>query len=167
MACSTIANLTIDTCAPSLGGIRTVYLANWKEDAATISGEVVTGFASDVKWYEYPFRKNTGSMTSTLNISEDGAVSVATVLHLVFGKMDTDKRVAMTALASADVMAVVVDSNGERHFLGKDNPVNCSAGTGETGTNRTDSNRYTVDLTDDSLGYPYLLAASVQLALAE
>lgn len=167
MACSTISKFTFDVCESSLGGIRTVYLANWKEDAALASEGEITGFTSGITWYEYGFRKNTGSMTHTLNVADDGSNNVTTVLSLVFGKMDTQKRIAMSALANADIMAIVVDNNGERTFLGKDCPVNVSNGTGETGTNRSDANRFTMELTDDSKEYPLHLASDVTITPAE
>lgn len=166
MACTqTLAGL-INDCAKSLGGIKEVALADYVEGAGQVaaSGNTITGFTTGVTWHKYYFRKNTGSMTSTLNVDDAAGVNyVSTELNLVFTKMDTTKRIEMTALATADVMAVVTDCNGTRFFLGKDNPVTCSAGAGETGTAKGDGNRYTITLTDDSETYPFTLEDSVTL----
>ena len=75
-------------------------------------------------------------------------------------KMETSKRVAMVALVQSEAMAVVLDSNGKYWFLGYDNPLVVSAGTGETGTAKSDPNHYTVTLQDASVEYPYEIAPS-------
>ena len=66
----------------------------------------------------------------------------------------------MVALAQGEAMAIVKDANNRYWFLGHDNPVTVSAGTGETGTAKSDPNHYTVTLTDESTEYPYEIAPS-------
>ena len=168
MACNSIRGLQIDACSPNIGGVKAIYLAEWNEKAATITkteGEnatelidgSVSGFAEGVKWTKYDIRKNTASMTSTINNSTDGASYVTTELSLVFSKMEAKKRVAIQALAIGECIAVVEDSNGEMYFLGADAPLTVTAGGGETGTAKGDRNAYTLTLTDESLGLPYTL----------
>lgn len=162
MACNTIKALSYDLCTNNLGGIKNIWLANYKENAATVEAEAneVSGFATEVKWYKYPIRKGTASMTSTYNTSTDGASYVSTELSLVFTRMETQKRVAMTSFALAEAMAVVEDSNGKYWFLGKDAPITLTAGGGETGTAKGDRNAYTATFTDESLTFPYEVTAS-------
>jgi hypothetical protein len=168
MACNTIQTFTYDACTPNIGGIKNIWLANYVENAATITGDdrlvegAVSGFAEGVTWTKYPMRKNTCSMTSTLNNSTDGASYVTTELSMVFSKMEAQKRIAIQALAIGECMAVVEDSNGEMWFLGADAPLTATAGGGETGTAKGDANRYTLTLTDESLGMPYSLEESVK-----
>lgn len=169
MACNTIREFTYDACSPNIGGIKNIWLANYVENAATITGDddklvegTVSGFAEGVTWTKYPMRKNTCSMTSTLNNSTDGASYVTTELAMVFSKMEAQKRIAIQALAIGECMAVVEDSNGEMWFLGADAPLTATAGTGETGTAKGDANRYNLTLTDESLGFPYTLDESVK-----
>ena len=168
MGCNTIKSFTYDSCQPNIGGIKNLWLADYVENGATIEGEdklvegTVKGFAEGVKWQKYPMRKNTCSMTSTLNNSTDGASYVTTELAMVFSKMETAKRVAIQALAIGECMAVVEDSNGEMWFLGADAPLTATAGAGETGTAKADANRYTLTLTDESLGFPYSLDESAK-----
>lgn len=162
MACNTIKALSYDLCTNNLGGIKNIWLANYKENAATVASEAneVSGFAEGVTWYKYPIRKGTASMTSTYNTSTDGASYVSTELSLVFTRMETQKRVAMTSFALAEAMAVVEDSNGKYWFLGKDAPITLTAGGGETGTAKGDRNAYTATFTDESLTFPYEVTAS-------
>ena len=169
MACNTIKELSYDLCQNNLGGIKNIWLANYKENAATVEAEAneVSGFIEGVTWYKYPIRKGTASMTSTYNTSTDGASYVSTELSLVFTRMETQKRVAMTSFALAEAMAVVEDSNGKYWFLGKDAPITLTAGGGETGTAKGDRNAYTATFTDESLTFPYEVAASVGNALPD
>ena len=162
MACNTIKELSYDLCTNNLGGIKNIWLANYKENAATVveNANEVSGFAADVTWYKYPIRKGTASMTSTYNTSTDGASYVSTELSLVFTRMETQKRVAMTSFALAEAMAVVEDSNGKYWFLGKDAPITLTAGGGETGTAKGDRNAYTATFTDESLTFPYEVTKS-------
>lgn len=158
MACTcsslTLAGLCKD-CEGSVGGIVEVYVAKYGDVtsvAVADSGDsksMVTGItmASGTSYYVYQFRKNTGSMTSTLNVTDDGNVYVSTELSLVFSKMETKKRIEMNALATQDLAIIVKDANGKYWYLGETEPVNASAGEGATGTNRTDSNHYQITFT--------------------
>lgn len=164
MACNSIKNFTYDACKPTLGGIKAVYMANYKDNAFVITeGEdklidgSVSGFAEGVEFVKYPIRKNTASFTSTLNNSTDGASYVSTELSLVFNRMETAKRIAMQALALGECIVVAEDSNGEMWAMGVDSPVTATAGGAETGTNKSDRNAYTLTLTDESLGFLYAL----------
>lgn len=165
MACSqTLSGITLD-CQSSMGGIKKVWLTTHVDGAAQLGADgIITGFTGVTTWYEYNFRKNTGSMTSTLNVDAANGVNyVSTELALVFTKMDTPKRIEMSALVLADAMAVVEDANGKRWFLGFDEPINATAATGESGTAKADGNRYTITLTDESTTFPYEVSASVDL----
>lgn len=167
-----IAGLKRD-CCPNIGGIKTVYLARYEDidsvtkvdDSETTNKGYITAitFKNDTehqgaRWYEYQFRKNTGSMTSTLNVNDDtGNTYITTEINLVFGRMDTAKRIEMSSLTVTPVVAVVVDSNDIAWYVGFDDYVSASAGTGETGTNKEDRNAYTLTLTSENTDWPYEL----------
>lgn len=176
--CSSLRSLAglVRDCCPNIGGIKTVYLARYadidsvtkaEDDAATSAGYVTAiALKSGAKWYEYQFRKNTGSMTSTLNVNDDtGNSYITTDINLVFGRMDTVKRIEMTALAQTPVVAVVVDSNDIAWYVGYSDYVAASAGTGETGTNKEDRNAYTITLTAENTDWPYELSDSALTAV--
>ena len=167
MAClQTLAGIASD-CSTSMGGVKKVYIADYSAKAATITSGEVSEFSASTQWHEYYIRKNTSSFTSTLNVDPANGVNyVSTELSLVFTKMDTAKRIEMSALVVADVMCVVEDANGNRWFLGYNEPVTASAGTGETGTAKTDGNKYTLTLTDESETFPYKVKDDVVLTIA-
>nr|UVM99263.1 MAG: hypothetical protein [Bacteriophage sp.] len=165
MACLiTIAGITLD-CESSLGGIKQVWITQYDNvKSVTVDDETnqisAITLEEDAKWYNYQFRKGTGSLTSTLNVDETAGTNyVSNELALVFTKMETKKRIEIAALSIGQLVVVVEDSNGKYWFLGKDDYVSASAGTGVTGTAKGDQNAYTLTLATDSESYPYELSA--------
>ena len=77
--------------------------------------------------------------------------------------MMADKRLAAQAIMLSGFLAIAVDANGQRWALGKDNEMTCSAGTGQTGQQKTDGNYYQMSLQDDSTEFPYPLGADVEI----
>ena len=158
MSCiQTLSGLAKD-CAANMGGIVEVMIANFADvTGVTITDGVISAvtMAADAKFKKYSFAKNTGSLTSTYNIdAASGVKYVTSDLLLQFNRMETSKRVEITALSLGDLAVIVKDANGKYWYLGKDEPVNASAGDGQTGTARGDANRYTITLQDESLEMP-------------
>lgn len=150
----TLAGLAMD-CETSKGGIKKVWIAT-EDPKPTVTDGVIKGFDNTTDWYAYNFKKNTGSMTSTLNVDVANGVNyVSTEATMVFSKMNTIKRLEMQGLAVNDMWVIVLDANGIYWYLGYDEPVNSSAGSGETGTAKTDGNKYSITLLDESETFPY------------
>lgn len=163
----TIKGLIRD-CQASMGGVKRILIAEWVdktfevvEDSADTK-TVNVASASTATWYEYDIRKNTASFTSTLNIDDANGVNyVSTELNLVFTRMEAVKRMEIAALTAGDFMAIVVDANDIAWALGKDAPVICTAGTGESGTAKSDGNRYSLTMTDESREWPYQVSGTL------
>lgn len=179
----TLAGITLD-CANNKGGIKTVYIANFgdvkgyevdTQDDSTDSEKdktfgCITGItmADGVKFKPYQFRKNTGSMTSTLTADESNGLNyVTTELSLVFTKMDTPKRIEMAALSLGQLAVIVLDSNGIYWYITPDDYASASAGTGETGTAKGDRNAYTLTLSVENDSYPIEIASSAIATIVE
>lgn len=168
----TLAGIALD-CTNSLGGIKTVYIANYGDvEGQPAVGEdgMITGITmvSGATFKPYQFRKQTGSMTSTLNVDETAGINyVSTELSLVFTKMETAKRVEMSALAIGQLAVIVEDSNGKYWYLGYDDYVSSSAGGGNTGTAKGDQNAYLLTLRDESDTYPYEITENAVKAVIE
>lgn len=168
----TLAGITLD-CTNSLGGIKTVYIANYSDvdgkpeidvvdDSTPTSADTTYGMITKINMVSgatfkpYQFRKQTGSMTSTLNIDETAGINyVSTELSLVFTKMETAKRIEMAALAIGQLAVIVEDTNSKFWYLGYDDYVSASAGSANSGTNKGDSNNYGLTLKDESISFPY------------
>ena len=165
MACSqTLAGLTKD-CNANRGGIVAVYIANYADvTAITVTSGKISAITMDTgkKFKEYDFPKNTGNLTSTYTVdAASGVKYVTSDLLLQFNRMETTKRVELSALALADLRCLVKDANGTYFLLGFDEPVALSAGDGQTGTQRSDANRYTITLEDTSAEMPYEVDDSI------
>ena len=169
MACNQTLSGLVRDCSPSMGGIVEALIAN-KEDVTEISAssDMISSItmASSAKFKRYAFARNTGSLTSNYTIDQTTGVRyVASDLVLVFNRMETAKRVEISALAQNDLVVIVKDANGKYWLLGKDEPVNATAGDGLTGTARADRNGYSITLHDNSLEMPYEVDSSIINAL--
>ena len=158
-SCNQVLSGLVNDCASSKGGIVEDLIAN-HEDVASVTvteGQITAiTMAESAKFKKYYFKRNTGQFTSTLNISEEnGTKYVSTDIVLLFSRMETVKRIEMEALAMNDLAVIVKDANGKYWYFGYDEPVSASAGDGQTGTARGDSNRYSITLQDNSDTWPY------------
>lgn len=167
-------------CLASVGGVAEVYLAKRDEIASVAVNSayttddqkvvsIITGITlttGATGFVKYWVRKNSSSMTSTLNVGDNSSY-YSTELSLTFSRMNAAKRMEMLAMAFEDLVAIVKDANGEYYYLGFDNPVSASAETGETGQNRSDANQYTVTLMDESTELPHFILASVVESLVD
>lgn len=169
--CSQVLGGLVLSCNTSLGGIKEAYIANYSDvTAKTLDTEsgVITALemGEGATFKNYAFRKQTGSMTSTLNVDETNGVNyVSTELSLVFTKLETVKRVEMTALSQGQLAVIVKDSNNKYWYLGYDDYVSATAGTAETGVSKGDRNAYTLTLRDESDTYPYEITEEAVLAV--
>lgn len=158
MACSQIITGIANDCSKSIGGLKAVYVANY-DDVQSFSMEdgkvveiVMNGSA---KFKKFTFRPNTASMTSTLNVDSANGNSINTDVSMSFLRQDTEKRMAVSALALGELAVIVQDANQLYWYLGRELPVVSSAGGAESGTAFTDGNRYTITLQDVSSDFPY------------
>lgn len=161
MACTQSLSGIAAACETNVGGIREVYIANF-DDVTAIEVDATSNMIDTItmetgkKFYKYLFKKNTSSLTSTLNVDPTAGVNfVQSDLALVFAKQETTKRMEIAKLSLGELRVIVKDANGKFWFLGYEEFVSATAGTAETGVNRTDGNRYTITLTDYSSSYPY------------
>lgn len=169
MACNQTLVALLKDCSPSMGGILEAYFAN-KEDVqeVTLAEDMINAItmADTKKFVKFQFAKNTGSMSSTYTIDPTTGVRyVTTDLVLVFNRMETAKRVAITALAQNDLVAIVKDANNKYWFLGYNEAVTATTGDGMTGTARGDRNGYSVTLQDNSHEMPYEVDPEIVAAL--
>lgn len=170
MSCNQALTAILKDCSPSMGGISEALFAN-KEDVKEVllTEDIISAITmeSGKKFVRFQFPRNTGSMSSNYTIDQTTGVKfVTTDLVLVFNRMDTQKRVAIKALAENDLVGLVKDANGKWWYLGYDEPLNATAGDGLTGTARADRNGYSVTLQDNSHQMPYEVSPEIVDALA-
>lgn len=184
MSCKAIKSITYNLCDTNMGGITKIYLANIDDvsavtfgTATTLSDSGITGITmvSGKTFEEFAIKKNTSNFTSTLTVNDNGSSYVSTVLSFLLPKMDAAKKAAMNAFMLAEAVAIVKDANGRYWFLGekwvddegieRESPLTNTAGTGETGTAKSDANQYTIELTAETGGYPEEVLGSIVASL--
>ena len=173
MSCSQVLNGIAADCQTNVGGVREVYIANYSDvtaievDDSSNMIKTIT-MADTAKFKKYAFKKNTSSMTSTLNVDPANGINfVQTDLSLVFAKQETVKRMEIAKLSLGELRVIVKDANGKYWFLGQEEFVSATSGSAETGTNRTDGNKYQIVLTDYSSSYPYEVDPSIISGIVE
>lgn len=159
MPCSQVLSGLANDCASSMGGIVEAYIAN-HDDVASVTvqdGQInAITMAESAKFKKYYFKPGTSSFTSNLNVDQANGVNfVSTDIVLLFSRMETAKRMEIAALSVGDLAVIVKDANGKYWYFGYDEPVTASAGDGQTGTARTDGNRYSITLQDNAQTWPY------------
>ena len=103
-------------------------------------------------------------MTSTLTTNENAGSYFTTEITMNFLKMETSKRLEVMAMLMGQCTGVVKDNNGKYWAIGVKNPLEGSAGTGETGTAIGDPNQYTVTISVDEAELPYEITDSAVIA---
>lgn len=173
MACSQSLSGIAAACETNVGGIREVFIANY-DDVTAIEVDATSNMIDTItmdtgkKFKKYFFKKNTSSLTSTLNVDPTAGVNfVQSDLALQFAKQETTKRMEIAKLSLGELRVIVKDANGKYWFLGQEEFVSATAGTAETGVNRTDGNKYTITLTDYSSSYPYEVDPTVISSLVD
>lgn len=173
MSCNQTLNGLAAVCDANVGGIREVYIANYSDvsgityDSGTtmITGITMSG---TTKFKTYNLKKNSSSMNSTLNVDAANGVNfVQTDVTLVFPRQDTARRIEVAALSLGELAVIVRDSNNKYWYLSREEFVSATAGTSETGTNRTDGNKYSITLTDYCSTYPFEVTAEAVAAVIE
>ena len=144
-------------CKDSVGGVAKIWLAdfgsvNWvfNDSAKTAKAE---GPISSFKVYN--LRKGAASMTSTLTANDNAGSYFTTEITMNFLKMEASKRLEVMAMLMGQCTGVVKDRNGKYWAIGVENPLEGSAGTGETGTAIGDANQYTVTISVEETELPY------------
>lgn len=158
MACSSITLSGISqACKNSIGGIKAIYAAR-KEDvtAVTVTADQSTGvgtvtvvtMTANAVFHEYKGTKDSSNFVSTYTVApESGSAYWNTVLTSQWAHMDSVKRAQLQALLIDELVVIVLDRNGIYWMLGKDNGLEGSNGTTQTGSASGDLNGMTLEFT--------------------
>lgn len=161
MACTQTFTGILRDCTPSMGGVVKAWVENFDEVVVKKDEEGrITSIEGEFKPYE--LRRETGALTSTITTDPKTHTRfVTSEVTLVFAHMDNTKRDEIEKLIAGDLAVILQDANGKYWYLGATNPVNVSAGTGQTGTAAGDSNNYTLTLQDVDPNLPQDVSAMV------
>ena len=126
-----------------------------KSTTEEVDGEQVQVFKT---FYEFLFRRNTASYTST--IAPDVAIGnsfATTEVTLQFSKAEAKKRMIIQSLINAGAVMIIEDMYGQYIYLGKDREVVVTNGVMQSGTAESDLNGFTLTLQDISLELPHFI----------
>lgn len=155
-------------CKDSVGGVAKIWLADqsavtWSVDASTHT--IAPSATSAFKVYN--LRRGAASMTSTLTVNDNAGSYFTTEVAMQFLKMETSKRLEVMAMLMGQTTGIVKDNNGKYWAVGVNNPLEGSAGTGETGTAASDANQYTVTISVDDAELPFEITDSSTISALE
>lgn len=167
MACNQTLNGIARDCESNVGGVKRIFIAIYDDVTAKTldaAGGVITAItmATGKKFKEFHQRREVANAVSTPQFNQAGEYAgEQTILQTAFNRQDATKRAQVAALSVSDLVVIYEDQNGKFWYLGYDNPVTRSGGTAETGTAVADTNRYGVELRDDSRQLPYEVSAEI------
>lgn len=131
---------------------------NMKYTEEEVEGETVRTYKT---FYEFLFRRNTASYTST--VAPDVAIGnsfATTEVTLQFSKAEAKKRMIIQSLINAGAVVILEDMYGQFIYLGKDREVVVTNGVMQSGTAETDLNGFTLTLQDVSLELPHFICSA-------
>lgn len=147
----------IRNCDNNIGGIKRAWGSCFDEAGIpTIADGMITALGDTTNWHLYEFRKETGSVTTTLTKDDTvGSLYYSSDIVFQFAKQETIKRIEVMAIAQGDTAWIIEDNNGQFWYFGLDFPVTLTDGTAETGTAFADFNGYNLTLNDVQRQLPY------------
>ena len=155
-------------CKDSVGGVAKIWLADQSAQTWTVDASTLTIKPSSTSAFKvYNLRKGSASMTSTLTVNDNAGNYFTTEVVMNFLKMETAKRLEVMAMLMGQTSGIVKDANGKYWAVGISNPLEGSAGTGETGTASSDANQYSVTISVDEPELPYEIVDASTLAALE
>lgn len=157
----------VRNCDNNIGGIKRAWGACFDEAGApTIADNMITALGNRDVWYLYEFRKETGSVTTTITRDDTiGSLYYSSDIVFQFAKQETVKRIEVMAITQGDTSWIVEDNNGKFWYFGLDFPVTSTDGSAETGTAFADFNGYNLTLNDVQKQLPYEVAAEAMAPL--
>ena len=147
---------------------------NYVQYAKDIDGEKIIASIKSAtlnegftKAKKYAFRDETATYTETLQTNTNGVNFWEASINMVFGRLDSAKRLSITALMQGQCQAIVTDNNKKRWVLSIERPLRMSSGDVTTGTAFADDNAYTIALTASSTIMSVPISEEAYTALVE
>lgn len=138
------------------GGIKYVLLGKYEEMKVTLDASANATFKAydgstalaNTVFKRFDITKETSNWVETATGSGTaGTVGYSQVLTLVFARNEALFRNQLQVIGKSEVIAVVVDRNGQAVVLGADNGMDLTSGVMQTGSTITDTNGMTLTLT--------------------
>ena len=168
MACNvTLANNISYSCDDvAIGGIVELHVAN-KTDAVSAltldaSDRAITAASAVTGVSQISFNNKDGFsvFSEVKTVAADGVVSTVPTVSVELPKMTADKITALNDISKggAELVAFVQTAAGTYHVCGLDYGLYAGTVDANSGTGRSEKNRFQLTVTGDEFGLGYLLA---------
>lgn len=145
MGCVTL-QATAKGCADQVGGIRTIYIAEWDEvtAVATDASGVVTAITTSPNFQEYKVRRESSNWTEPIQKdATNGTTFYQPTLNFMLKRKSAAIRTEVLALAKADLMIIIQENTGTYFLLGEEAGMEMIPSAGaQSGTAFGDANQY-------------------------
>ena len=152
MACSNLtAGFTLD-CNDAQGGIEKIFIANGAVDSITEAAGIITAITVGgvalvpADFYVFETPRQTSSLTESITPSqENGTVTYAQDLTMIFNRMSATKRNQILLMAEAtNMVCVAKDNNGKYWSVGVERGCYMTSGSAVSGVAYADRNGYEI-----------------------
>jgi hypothetical protein len=165
MACTvTLADITYGCDDLGIGGIvelhvasRAAALAVLTSDDSTRVVSAASGAASDVVQFSFNLKDGFSVFSEVKTANADGTFSTVPTISAEFPKMDAARITALDQMSNGapELVAFVKTAAGTHHVCGLDFGLYVSTIDGNSGTGRSEKNRFQVTLTGEEAGLSY------------
>jgi hypothetical protein len=162
MACNITTGRQLP-CKDAVGGIQAVYFMNYNQAGFAVTesvSDVVTGMGT-VTAYKYEVKGANNNLQDNINSSRDnGTTFFEQVVNVQFTKLDPTTNKELKLLAYGRPQIVVHTYDGDAFLCGKNNGMELTAGSIQTGTALGDLYGYTATFTGQEQLYSQFITGS-------
>lgn len=153
MACDITSGFTLG-CRSNSGGIKNLYILSGSVDTIVDASEgLISEMTGSGTFYKFELFRQTSDYTETITSTpENGTIFYEQSVNAIFFKLQSATRNQMKVLAENPNLKVIVETNngatdgiGKFFYLGEENGLQLTGGTGATGTAFGDLNGYSLN----------------------
>jgi len=141
-------------CRDNSGGIKNLYILSGSVDTITDASEgLISEMTGSGSFYKFELFRQTSDYTETITSTpENGTIFYEQSVNAIFFKLQSATRNQVKVLAQNPNLKVIVETNngsvdgvGKFFYLGQENGLQLTGGTGATGTAFGDLSGYTLN----------------------
>lgn len=141
-------------CRDSSGGIKNLYILSGSVSTINNASEgLINGITGSGVFYKFELFRQTSDFTENITSTpENGTIFYEQSVNAIFFKLQSSTRNQMRVLAKNPNLKVIVETNngsvdgvGKFFYLGQENGLQLTGGSGATGTAFGDLNGYTLN----------------------
>ena len=141
-------------CRDNSGGIKNLYILSGSVSSITNASEgLINAMTGSGEFFKFELFRQTSDYTETITSTpENGTIFYEQSVNAIFFKLQSATRNQMKVLAQNPNLKIIVETNngstdgvGKYFYLGQENGLQLTGGTGATGTAFGDLNGYTLN----------------------